>query len=255
MPGAKTTRQGSGFFFMMSVLLLAIVVVGFAPTFFLRPFSEARALPLCLVIHGTALTAWFVWFVVQTAAIRVGRPALHRRLGPIGVGIGAACVIAGPLATLGAVSSLRALGLDWDTDMATYPALGIEGVSMQLYAKMLVFGNFGSIAVFAGLLVAAVLLRSVAAAHKRLMLFASLSLITPALARVSRWPGFGGEDSVFIPLVVLVLLLSIVVYDRAKLGRVHRATWVGLLANVLVPLGFLGIAVTPLGTGVIYALE
>ena len=66
------------FFFWMSILLLGFVLVGFAPTFYLRPAGDA--LPLHLVIHGVLLTAWFVWFVVELDASSAGNTRLHRQL-------------------------------------------------------------------------------------------------------------------------------------------------------------------------------
>ncbi len=104
-------------------------------------------------MHGGVLTAWFVWFVVQTTMVRTGRIAVHRRFGVIGAIIAAAVVAAGPMATMGFVARLRAHGIDWDTDMSAVPALGIEGQPMVQFAAEVFWGNLLGIAVFVGLVV------------------------------------------------------------------------------------------------------
>ena len=244
----------NAFFFWMSVLLLVFVIVGFTPTLFLRSISDLRSLPGHLHVHGAVLTAWFVWFVVQTSMIRTGHTAIHRRLGVFGAIIGGACVFAGPLATMGSVRNLRAAGLDWGTDMSAYPIVGIEGIPMEQFAAQLVFGNFASIFTFAGLLLAAIILRRQSASHKRLMLLASISIIGPALARISRWPALGGEDGAFIPVVFFGLLLTLFVHDLVTTRRVHRATWLGSLITVVTFVCSQVIAESSLGSTVVRAM-
>ena len=242
------------FFFLMSVLLLAFVIVGFAPTLFLRPLSDLSSLPVHLHIHGVALTGWYIWLVVQTSLVQGGRTATHQRTGIVGALIGGVCVIAGPLATMGAVRSLHSIGLDWDTDMSAHAVFGIEGISMELFAAQLVFGNLASILTFAGMLVLAILLRRNVVAHKRLMLLASISIIGPALARISRWPTLGGEDGAFIPVVFFGLLLALIAHDWVTERRVHRVTWAGALATVLIFFFSQFIASTPIGSSVVRSM-
>jgi hypothetical protein len=232
-PKATEAALRSSFFFWSSALLLSFLVIGFAPTLYLRSFFAVPPIPGYLYVHGGVLTAWFVWFFVQTTMVRTGRTAVHRRFGVIGAIIAAAVVVAGPMATMGFVARLRAQGIDWDTDMSAVPALGIEGQPMVQFASEVFWGNFVGISVFAGLVVAAILLRRNSTAHKRLMLLASIALVGPALARISRWPVFGGEDSYFVPIVFLGLLAVLFAYDVVSARRPHRATLIGCGAIVL----------------------
>jgi hypothetical protein len=165
--------------------------------------------------------------------VRTGRTAVHRRFGVIGAIIAAAVVVAGPMATMGFVARLRAQGIDWDTDMSAVPALGIEGQPMVQFAAEVFWGNFVGIVAFAGLVVAAILLRRNPQAHKRLMLLASIASVGPALARISRWPVLGGEDGLFVPIVFLGLPAVLIVYDVVSARRPHRATLIGCGAIVL----------------------
>lgn len=224
----------SGYFFWTSVLLLAFVLIGFAPTLYLRSFFSTAEpnMPLYLYLHGAVLTAWFAWLVSQTWLVRAGRTSTHRRLGWAGAALAVGICLVGPMATLGVVGRIRAAGLDFDTDMSALPFLGVEGVTMLKFAAPLVWGNLVSIVVFAGLVGAAVAMRGRAEHHKRLMIIASISLVVPALARISRWPVFGGEDGPFLPLAGLGLLLSVTVFDLLTRKKPHRATVIGTLAVV-----------------------
>lgn len=233
---------------------MVIVVVGFAPTLFLRSFSELQSLPVHLHFHGAVLTSWFVWLIVQTSAIRSGNIAAHRKLGIVGSIIGGACVIAGPLATMGIVRSLRAAGLNWDTDMSAYPVVGIEGIPMEQFATQIVFTNFGSILTFGGLLAFAIFYRKHASTHKRLILLASISIIGPPLARISRWPWLGGEDGAFIPTVFFGLLLMLFAYDLITIRRVHRVTWIGTMVTVLILTMSMAMSSTPFGSTLVRAM-
>ena len=250
-----TQAARSSFFFWASALLLSFVVIGFAPTLYLRAFSDVPPIPGYLHVHGGVLTAWFVWLVVQTSMVRTGRTAIHRRLGVIGVVIGAAAVVAGLMATLGVVARLRAAGLDWGTDMSAVPALGVEGVPMVRFAAGVVWANFASIAVFAPLVVAAILLRRNSQAHKRLMLLASIAIVGPALARISRWPVFGGEDGPFVPVVLLGLLAVVIVHDLVSARSLHRATLIGCAAIVLAMIAQQMIADTEFGLAVVRMMQ
>lgn len=228
------TSVRTRFFFGMSLFLLALLLVGFAPTLYLRPAFDVDPIPGYLYVHGAVLTTWFGWLVVQTSLIRLGRTAIHRRLGVTGACIGAACVIAGPLATFGVAGRVTALGFDWDADIGTaVPALGVDGVTVLQFTSVVFWGNLVAIAVFAALLATAVRNRRDPEAHKRYMLFASILLIGPALARISRIPMLGGEDGAFPPLVHLALIAAVIAHDLLTKRRLHRATIVSIGAIVL----------------------
>jgi hypothetical protein len=97
--------------------------------------------------------------------------------------------------------------------------------------------NFGSLTAFALLLSAAMLLRGRPQAHKRLMLLASIAVLGPALARIARWPGFGGEQGPFVPLVLLLLIAAIAIHDLVTTRRLHPATSIGGLALIVILVG------------------
>jgi hypothetical protein len=79
-----------------------VLIVGFAPSLYLRAFFDVPPIAGYLHVHGAVVTSWFVWLVLQTSMVRTGRTATHRRLGVIGAVIAVLVVFAGPMATVGA---------------------------------------------------------------------------------------------------------------------------------------------------------
>jgi hypothetical protein len=69
------------------------------------------------------------------------------------------------------------------------------------------------------------------------MLLASFSIIGPALARIARWPVFGGEQGPFISVVFWCLLLVLAGHDLWSRKRLHPSTVLGTLLLVLVNYG------------------
>jgi len=231
----------SRFFLGMSVLLLAIVVIGFVPTLFLRPFFNVAPMPGYLYAHGYILTAWFVLLVAQAALIGAGRPDVHRRLGVLGAVLAVVVVFGGMMAGLLKASRLQSLGVDLDARIG--PDAGVF------------WANLGATLVFIVFVTLAVLLRGRPQAHKRLLLLASINLMGPPLGRIARWPIFGGVGfnaraplEAAIPVTgILVLLFVLIAYDLLVRRKLHPATWIGCATTVALRFAFSVIALSPMG--------
>ncbi len=76
-PPESLSDPRSRFFTTMAVLLLVIVFVGFAPSFYLKIFFDTPELPWYVHLHGAVLTAWFTLFLAQTVLIATKRTATH----------------------------------------------------------------------------------------------------------------------------------------------------------------------------------
>lgn len=226
------TRRDNYFFFVYALFLLSVVILGFAPSLFLRFAFETPSIPFYLHLHGAILTGWFIWVVAQAWLIRINNPALHMKLGYFAAAYGFAVVVGGLMATVNVVSRDFGLDLTFDTDMADVdPALGI-GISYLTFISGVVWANIVSVTTFAILLASAVIFRSNSAAHKRLILIATVSILGPALARISRLEILGGEQGPFIPAALLTLLAAIIVYDLITLKNVHKASLAGIVFAV-----------------------
>jgi hypothetical protein len=220
----------SSFFLGAHGVLLLIVLVGFAPSFYLRAtFPHVHQLPVLLHIHGAVLTAWFVLTVVQGWLIRSQRYEVHRKLGYIAAGYAAVVIILGTLANLRLISE-------------------IDSVSDG--ENIVVWGNFFTLVMFAVFVSLAVVFRAHPDAHKRLILLASMSIVGPALARFPRWPIFAGgmeagrNYAIGGLLIMFALLLT---YDIVTRRKPHPASWIGMIAIVVSLAGAVFLGVTGIG--------
>ena len=208
------------FYTGMALALLAVVFVGFARSFFLRPwFPDYRAArETIFYVHGGVFTTWFLLLVVQPSLIALGRTDLHRALGRFGAVLAAVMIVFGTFVSL--VASARSGGF------INVPIPPLKFLAVPLFDMVL-------FALFVGLAIAK---RNVAQAHKRLMLLASISIVMAAVVRVplpfmkSSGPlGFFGVTDLF--------LVALVIWDFATRRRLHPVTlWGGLLLIVSMPL-------------------
>jgi hypothetical protein len=237
-PGRRT-ETGRYFFVGMAVLLLTLNIVGFAPSFFLRARYGKDALPLLTHLHGIVFMSWFVLFLVQSSLVATGRPRLHRRLGAFGAGLAALMVVSG-LATLyrGVLEVLEAGG-------------------SVVRASQFLWGNLALLLLFVVFVALAIVFRRRRAAHGRLMLLASLSMMPQSLARLGEFEPIriGPASDVVYALGGLVLLLAtVVIYDLWARGRPHPAVLWGApaivaaiaLAAVIVPATGFGLFIVDL---------
>jgi hypothetical protein len=230
----------SRFFLVMALVLFVPVAIGFGPTFFLRPWSGAKdyvggPFPVHLIVHGSVLSAWYLLFIVQTTLAAAHRLDLHRRLGMIGVGVAVAVVIASIVTLVKFVPRAVSAGI---------PREALVAVE---------FGDLAALVLFMSLVAGGVYLRRNAAAHKRLMVLASSSIVGPAFATtrpVGRMlePWLPASGLVF----TIACFLAVVVYDVVTRKRVHPATLfaVGLYIGLAVVVGFVAFS-TNLGTALV----
>jgi hypothetical protein len=196
------------FFSVFAVALWATVLYGFAKTYFLAGMVRAPLPNVLIHIHGAAFTLWMVLLVVQIGLISTGNLAIHKKLGLAGFGLAVAMVVLGLLAATDALRRGEAvLGLD---------------------AKSFYIIPISSISVFAVLVFFAYRARRRPAAHKRLILIATIGIIDAA---VGRWPvAFLQAHPPAQDLVPFGFLLAVMVYDLVTLHRIQKSTlWASLL--------------------------
>jgi hypothetical protein len=172
------------------------------------------------------MTAWFVWLCVQTTAVFNGRVALHRKLGMIGVTIGAVVLLSGTITALKLAPRLLEKYGDIESDLPW-----IAGI---------VWGNLAGMVAFGGFLFLAYLYRQTPEIHKRLMLLASISITLQALGRIAKFSMIDLPEGPFVLLGLLMLLVMLGIFDKRSIGRVQRVTWIGgcALLAILITFGF-----------------
>jgi uncharacterized membrane protein YozB (DUF420 family) len=216
-------RTRTRFAYVLALGMLAVVVTGFGPTFFLRVFFDVPDIPYYLIVHGTLCTAWFVLLVAQTRLVAAGRAAMHRRLGLCGAAIAVAMVASGIQTSLGMVPRRLAEGLHLDT--AELDFLGIISSA-----------NFSFFIVFPTLIALALYCRRRVDVHRRLMLVASISIIGPATMRISSW--FGEIPNPISTIIVFGFLAVLIINDVMMRGRPHVATMAAAAFTVVVNVAF-----------------
>jgi hypothetical protein len=214
------------FFLVAHLALLAAVLFGFSPTFYLHSVFKVGSFPTVLYVHGAVLTGWFVLTVSQASLMRLGRPQLHRQLGYVTAGYALLVVV---------------MGLVADTRIAlqTDSAVSVD--------NLIFWGNLFTLLLFAVFVSLAVVFRGNPDAHKRLTLLASFSIVGPALARFTEWRIFPGGDEarpVYGIAGLLLLFASLIVYDLIVRRRPHPVSWIGAVAVLvsLVIAGLLGLS-------------
>ncbi|MEO1652936.1 MAG: hypothetical protein AAFU64_05285, partial [Bacteroidota bacterium] len=73
--------QKDNYFLGANGFLLLSVLIGFAPSFYLRPFNYPEGLPIYLIVHGVSSTAWFLVILLQAYWVSKGQLISHRRFG------------------------------------------------------------------------------------------------------------------------------------------------------------------------------
>lgn len=205
-PRLTTSTKERIFFSGMAILLIAIVMAGFAPTYYLRGAIASRTpvLPLTPLahVHGVLFSAWALLFVAQTLLISAGRRDVHRRLGYVGIVVLPAMIVVATITALH--GALRAAG---PPDIPPLPFLAIPLLDVP------VFGLLISLALWK---------RADGPTHKRLMLVAMIGMMGPALSRLPL-PGNIPQPA-FILAAITALLSALIAWDIIARGRPHKTT-------------------------------
>jgi hypothetical protein len=205
------------FFITASILVVAAILIGFGPTFYLKPFFESPPVARTVIyLHGFVMAAWVGLFVVQVYFISAKKIKLHQKLGYIGVGLAVVVFVVGLIVAIAATKY----------GSATAP------VDINPLQFMIV--PFTDMVVFAILFGAAVYYRKNSPNHKRLMLLTMMNFLPPALAR---FPGnlmniYGPLWFFGVPTVLTIVLIGLDTWYNRKLNKVFFLAGLFLVASM-----------------------
>ncbi len=196
------------FYFFLSLVVAGIVVAGFGRTVDRNLIHATPPRPVLLWIHGAAFSGWVVFFILQSALVRVRKVRVHRTLGWFGAVLGAMMV------TLGAVIAVV---------MGRFDAL-------QLHRPDPAFLSipFFDMAAFGTLLGLAIVWRGKPELHRRFLVLATCELLGAAFARFD----YLLIHNLFWVCVDAVMLLG-VARDLLVDRRVHKVYLYGIPALVI----------------------
>jgi hypothetical protein len=209
------------FFSSMAILLCVVVFIGFSATYFRAGMFRAPLPSPILHVHGAVFTLWMILFVVQTALISARRVAWHRSLGTIAFCLPPVMILLGVIAAIDALGRKVSIGPLDPAVSSAIPLIGIVAFTIVIFASWRARRN--------------------PAAHKRLILLATIGLTEAAFGRFP-WSRMGLPPAAGAVTGIGILLLLVIAYDLVSLHRIHRATlWAAPLIFVVsafaVPIG------------------
>jgi hypothetical protein len=195
---ASRERTDAAFYLIMAIASTCLVFLGFARTYYLKPFFGTPALRPLLHIHGAVFSVWMLIFVTQTALIASNRRSMHRRLG-YAAGIFAVAMIV--------------LGL-----LVAFNTARLGHGNAVVDAETLFLISLGDIVTFAIFLGLGFLWRRTQEVHQRFMLLAVVAgLLSAAIPRA---PLIGGHPAA-MGLTGLAFLFAGPIYDLVTRRRIH----------------------------------
>jgi hypothetical protein len=225
----QTNRSADRIFFpIFTLAILAVIVRGFANTYYMAGMLHAP-LPNGLIhVHGAVFSCWLLMLAAQTGLVTAGRTDIHRKLGYVGFGLACLMVVMGMLAA---------------TDMLR------RGVAPPPLTQPVFYViPVTDILLFAGFMYAAFKEKSHPAVHKRLIMIGTLAIMDAAIARfpydfIQKGSHWHADALLYSFLIVMML------YDWASTKRVQKVTLWSSLLLIVVQQVRVPLAMTPVWAG------
>lgn len=179
-----TLKQGNIFVLLGAILIL----VGFAPTFYLKPvFGAGKPLTTLILVHGLAITAWAILFLYQYFAASRGLLVRHKEVGITGA------VLFGLFIALSYVTVLGRTIAAAEAPSGVAPLIRLA-YPFWVITETLIFG------------LAAFFLVRRANWHRHLQLAGFFILLAPGTARALRFVVESGSVTTFGSLLISLAL-------------------------------------------------
>ena len=196
------------FYRHMAIALSLFVIIGFSRTYYLRFLTDLPPLTLLLHWHSLIFSAWLLVFIAQTRLVAAQRVDLHMKLG---------------IAALALAAAVVAIGFATTAVKATLSLVHPSGLTPPQFT---IVGNM-SLVLFAGFLALGVIYRRRSAYHKRFMILAMISVLTPAASRLVTQLGLREHWTYLVPIVPAIFVACCLAYDWRKLRSVHPVYAIG----------------------------
>lgn len=204
-------RSDRRIFAIIALLFPAIILVGFARTYYLGFGVAIPPLPSTLVhVHGALMSAWVAFFIAQVWLIRSKNVRIHMKLGILGIVLGAAIAVVGFFT---AVASAK---------------FGSAAVPPGFAPLVFVVVPLTDISLFVLFFGAAIFYRKRPAIHKRMMLLTVFNFLPPGLGRFP-FDFLASLGPLFFMGVPTFLALAFLVYDSWTNKKVNFHYLVGAI--------------------------
>ncbi|BEV12234.1 adenylate cyclase [Asticcacaulis sp. DW145] len=219
-----SAAQERRFFLGMAILLAVTVVIGFGLNA-ARYHFDTSIFPPHVHVHAAIFMSWIGLYLVQNFLVVAQKVSLHRKLGIFG----------GALAML-----MTGYGL-----FTTLVCLQRGAVPPFFPPSVFLLIDGLGVMVFFGLVCAAIALRQSPAWHKRLMLGATILVISPAFGRALPMPLLGALAPWAVFACMILYVAIGMAYDLIKDRRVHPAYLVVVCVLTALQLAIGALAFTP----------
>lgn len=217
LPGRRFDHS---FFSSTAWLMLASVLLGFGPTYYLAGVFNAPLPSRIIHIHGAVFSCWILLLIAQNSLAWAGRVDIHRKLGLAGFLLACLMVLVGWMAaTDRLVRGTAPPGVD------TYRFYITPVTDMMIFATLIFFAYRA---------------RRDPPTHKRIIYIATVGLLIAAIARFPlSWLFHNGPHAAIASYAFLLMLVA---YDVWSTHKVHRATlWAGafliFVQQIRLPIG------------------
>ena len=233
MAGSPRLAVGDeGFFLRGAIAMVLVIVAGFS--FQLAMGRSTFASPPLVHAHAIVFMGWIAIYVTQNVLVATDRISLHRRLGWIAAGWIVLMLVLGCAVTV---------------------AMARRG-QVPFFFKPLHFLVFDPIALFtfAGLTVAAIMMRRRTEWHRRLHFCGTAMLMGPGFGRLLPMPLIApyAYEATFAALMIFPVVGSL--SDVKRSGRVHPAWKWGIVAMIGSLVVTEAITYSPVGTDIYRAV-
>ncbi len=199
LPGRRYDHY---FFSATAWMMLAAVLVGFGPTYYMAGVFNAPLPSRIIHVHGALFSLWMLMLIVQNSLAFAGRVDIHRKLGLFGFVLACLMVPVGWIAaTDRLVRGTAPPGVD------TYFFYIVPMTDMVIFATLIFFAYRS---------------RRDPSTHKRIIYIATVGILIAAIARFHfTWLFHKAPHAALASYPFLLLLVA---YDLWSTHKLHRAT-------------------------------
>lgn len=240
LPGAPSKRAASRtsirlFYIGAAALMLLLAFIGFN-RFYLHgqafPGREiAPPIRALVITHGVAMTAWLGLLLAQPTLIALRRHRLHMQIGRLGAALAAVIVITGVWLAIRSAA-------------VTPPEVILFGLAPRPFMAV----PFLSVLIFAIFVALGVRYRRTPHVHRSMMLLATLSAMSAAVARIQPLNDLyaGTEwERLFGPFLFTLLIgVALLAIRSAMMRTVDRPFTIGMAALTAASVGIMLLAPT-----------
>ena len=214
---SSANQRSSTTFLVTAFVTVAIVFIGFLPTYWIPVFTSLEPIRSLLHMHAALFFGWVVLFLVQSILVRQNRLLAHRRIGKIAAAWAIITI------TTGVYLAIETIARDLELIDGTFNAVPTFIPLTQIF-------------MFACFIAAALANIRKPDVHKRFMVLAALVATTPAFARL--FLAALGEPSLIVVGSIFLasngLIVIVAWYDAICNNRLHPIFLYGGLSILLI---------------------